>query len=361
MRSRAFFFTTVTIIGIAFIAGLVYLVKNVGSGFTREPAVQERNHIRMNKTVRGTVTDVMQSANLVTIVLESGQEVHLAIVPETRMTDEKGSSVDLSQIYKGSVVEGRGESASLEAMIAGELRVISTPEIVIVKPTGIDPVASPLVIEGLAKGVWYFEAVFPVTITDAQHRSLGQSYVTATKDWMSESLVPFTATIEFTQPTTVTGYLVFKNANPSDLRENDKMFEMPIVFTPQTKKVKVFFNNSKLDSAFLCDTVFPVFREIPWTEGIGRAAIEELLRGPSEQEKSSSYFTNIAPNVRINSLTIENGTAKIDFSEELGRNIGGSCRVTAIRAQITQTLKQFPTVEEVAISINGKMEDILQP
>jgi len=35
--------------------------------------------------------------------------------------------------------------------------------------------------------------------------------------------------------------------------------------------------------------------------------------------------------------------------------------VAAIRAQIRETLKQFPTVDEVIISIDGRTEDILQP
>lgn len=362
MRSRAFFFTVVTLIGIALIAGLAYLWKNTGSGSVREPATQERTHIRMNKTVKGAVVDVMQSANLLTIKDETGQqEMHLAIVPETRITDEKGQPTDLSHIYKGSVIEGKGESATADAMIAGDLRIISTPEIVILTPTEIDPITSPLVIEGLAKGPWYFEAVFPVTIVDAKRQSIGKGFVQATSDWMSESLVPFTTTLEFAQPTTATGYLIFKNDNPSDLKETKKTFEMPIVFSPQTRAVKIFFNNSKLDPAFLCDKVFPVSREIPWTEGVDRAAIEELFKGPTKQEKTLNYFTNINQHVRVNALTIENGVATIDLSEELGRNVAGSCRVTAIRSQITQTLKQFPTVKTVMISINGRAEDILQP
>jgi len=41
--------------------------------------------------------------------------------------------------------------------------------------------------------------------------------------------------------------------------------------------------------------------------------------------------------------------------------VGGSCRVSAIRAQIIETLKQFSTVKNVVISINGRTEDILQP
>jgi len=41
--------------------------------------------------------------------------------------------------------------------------------------------------------------------------------------------------------------------------------------------------------------------------------------------------------------------------------VGGSCRVTAIRSQIEQTLKQFSTVQSVIISIDNRTEDILQP
>jgi len=41
--------------------------------------------------------------------------------------------------------------------------------------------------------------------------------------------------------------------------------------------------------------------------------------------------------------------------------VGGSCRVAAISAQIMETLKQFPTVKDVIISINSRTEDILQP
>lgn len=350
----------ISLIGVALIIGIGFIIRQQLRGGSDRPT-EESGTIRMSKTIRGTVTDVMQSAQLVTIQDDKGQEIHLALVSETHITNEKNDAIDLAQIYRGSVVEGRGESASSNAFIVGELRIVSTPDFIITAPNEADPVTSPLTIEGLATGPWYFEAVFPVTITDANRRPLKKHYVTATKDWMSESLVPFTATLEFEQPKTATGYIIFSNANPSDLRENDKTFEMPITFSPQTRKVKVFFNNSKLDPAFLCDKVFPVTREIDWTEGIGRAAVEELLKGPNTQDKSADYFTNISPNARVNSLVIENGTALIDFSEELGRNAAGSCRATAIRTQITETLKQFTTVNEVVISINGRTKDILQP
>ena len=360
MRSRAFFFTAMALIGVIFVIGVNTLWQN-RSRIVDGSSTQEQVNIRMNKTVTGTVTEVMTSANIVTIREASGQETHIAIVSETKLLDEKNKTATINAIYKESTIEAKGEATATNAMLAGEVRIVSTPSLIITSPTEHDPVHSPLSITGLATGPWYFEATFPVTITDADHRSLGQHYVTATEDWMSESLVPFTATVEFAQPKTKTGYLIFKNANPSGLPEHEKTFEMPIVFETDTANVKVFFNNSKLDPAFLCTKVFPTTRAIPWTEGIGRAAIEELFKGPTAEEKAMDYFTNINPNVRINSLTIENGTARVDLSDELDRNVGGSCRVTAIRAQITETLKQFPTVQQVVISINGKTEDILQP
>lgn len=39
----------------------------------------------------------------------------------------------------------------------------------------------------------------------------------------------------------------------------------------------------------------------------------------------------------------------------------GSARVAMIREQITRTLKQFPTVDEVRIAVAGETEGVLQP
>jgi len=47
--------------------------------------------------------------------------------------------------------------------------------------------------------------------------------------------------------------------------------------------------------------------------------------------------------------------------KQIEYQMGGSCRVSAIRSQITQNLLQFPTIKNVIISVNGRTEDILQP
>ena len=100
---------------------------------------------------------------------------------------------------------------------------------------------------------------------------------------------------------------------------------------------------------------------MPKTTLVARAALTQLLVGPTNMEKNAGLFTNINSGVTIQSLTIENGVAKVDFNQQLQERVAGSCKVIAIRAQITETLKQFPSVKSVVISIDGKTEDILQP
>lgn len=129
----------------------------------------------------------------------------------------------------------------------------------------------------------------------------------------------------------------------------------------ETIKVKVYFNNNNFDPEISCNKVFPVEREIIKTSAVARAALEELLKGPTEKESQDGFATSINPGVKVQKLVIENNVAKVDFDGTLERAVGGSCWVSAIRSQIIQTLKQFPTVKNVIISINGRTEDILQP
>lgn len=130
---------------------------------------------------------------------------------------------------------------------------------------------------------------------------------------------------------------------------------------PDTMVLKVFFGNSVLDPEVSCDKVFAVDREVPRTVAPARVALEKLLEGPTQTEKDEGFSSSINSGVQIKNLTILDGTATVDFDSKLEESVGGSCRVTAIRAEITETLKQFPTVDEVVISVDGRTEDILQP
>jgi len=128
------------------------------------------------------------------------------------------------------------------------------------------------------------------------------------------------------------------------------------------KWIQVFFENSVLDAGVsACDTAYPVAREVTSVPGIARVALTELLRGPSWDDSNRGYYSEINSGVKINSLSIDNGVARVDLDKRIEEGVGGSCRVSEIRSQITSTLEQFPTVRSVVVSVDGRTADALQP
>jgi len=237
------------------------------------------------------------------------------------------------------------------------------PGIKVTTPARDQQIQSPLVILGEARGPWFFEAVFPVKLVDENDNILGSGLATAESEWTTENFVPFKATLNFLPKSTTTkGFLLLNNDNPSGLPENDRQLRIPVTLpTGEFETVKVFFNNNELDPTVSCNQVFPVEKRRAKTEAVARAALDELFKGPSSLDLDYGYYTNLPSGVEIQKLTIENGVAKVDFNQKLEEAAGGSCRVSAVRAQITETLKQFSTVKSVIISINGETEEILQP
>lgn len=129
----------------------------------------------------------------------------------------------------------------------------------------------------------------------------------------------------------------------------------------ETTKVKAYFLSDKLDPQQTCVRAFPVERTVPKTQEVAFVALSEMLRGPTNADKNAGYTTAIPERVAINSITISNGVARVDFNYALDGGVAGSCRVSAIRAQITETLKQFSNVQQVIISREGHTDDVLQP
>lgn len=125
--------------------------------------------------------------------------------------------------------------------------------------------------------------------------------------------------------------------------------------------VRVYFSNTRFDPEVSCYKVFPVNRQLPEGEDPYIYAIRQLLSGPTSVEKAEQYWTSINEGTRFRSLLVDEGVAYVDFDKRLGFEVGGSCRVGAIRAQITETLKQFEGIKDVVISIEGESEEILQP
>ncbi len=223
---------------------------------------------------------------------------------------------------------------------------------------------SPVQIKGRARGTWFFEGSFPIEIRDNGGNLLASGVAQAEGDWMTEEFVPFSASVPIGSGFNGEANLILRKDNPSGLPELDDELHFPIriKIVDEMINVNVYFGLNTLTSdTDPCDIVYPVFRSVPRVSGMARSAIMELLEGPTGEEAEEGYFTSLNDGIKLNRISIADGEAQVDFSSELEDQVGGSCRVTAIRAQITETLKQFPTVNRVTISINGRSEDILQP
>lgn len=113
-------------------------------------------------------------------------------------------------------------------------------------PAPMSVITSPLTIRGEARGYWFFEGDFPITLTNWDGLIIAEWYASFVHDpedpestWMTMEFVPFEGTLTFENPSfpdvesdhfSKRGYLIFHRNNPSDLPENDDALEIPVFF-----------------------------------------------------------------------------------------------------------------------------------
>ncbi len=128
------------------------------------------------------------------------------------------------------------------------------------------------------------------------------------------------------------------------------------------EEVSIFFGNTKYDPDVLnCEMTYGVSRRVAFGANKFTTVLTELLQGPSESEKNLGFFTTINPGIKLPTVTLASGVLTVNFGSDLEKAVGGSCRVASIRSQIVNTLKQFPEVKDVIISVDGRVDDVLQP
>lgn len=220
-------------------------------------------------------------------------------------------------------------------------------------------VASPLTVEGVARGYWYFEASFPVELVDGNGKSLAMVPAQAKSEWMTTDFVPFSVTLSFAKPSTATGTLILRNDNPSGLPENADEIRIPVRFSTTERSIRLYYYNSNLDKDgsgnILCSSkgLVGVSRTIPVTQTPLQDTLRLLLRGElTSSERANSITTEFPlPGVTLTGATISaSGATVISISDPSLKTSGGSCRVNVLRAQIEATARQFDSVKSVSFS-----------
>lgn len=94
-------------------------------------------------------------------------------------------------------------------------------------------------------------------------------------------------------------------------------------------------------------------RDVPATQAVLRAALDELVDGPNAEEQDWGLETAIPEGTSVNGVSLDDGVATVDLSEEFDDG-GGSLSMHTRLAQVVFTATRFPTVEGVLLELDGE-------
>jgi hypothetical protein len=103
-----------------------------------------------------------------------------------------------------------------------------------------------------------------------------------------------------------------------------------------------------------CDAVQSRERTVAQTAARGKAALLELLAGPTNEEFANGVRSALPNNVVLKKLVINNGEAQVrlaGFTPE----VFSVCQTTRMRRQIEETLLQFDAIGNVNIYVNDEL------
>jgi len=225
------------------------------------------------------------------------------------------------------------------------------------RPRPGEVVGTEIVLAGSAAA---FENTVNWRVRDGRGTVLAEGFATADAPLPGEH-GPFALSLPYRDAGTDSGTVEAFVISARDGSEQS-LARVPVTFDREgSLAVEAFFGNTVRDPETLeCQTAYPVIRRVPRDGAPARAALGELLRGPTEAERSRGVVTSLPEGTRLLGLSIADGTATARFSAELSTAASGSCRVGQVRAQVESTLLQFPTVSRVLVSIEGD-PDGLEP
>jgi hypothetical protein len=102
------------------------------------------------------------------------------------------------------------------------------------------------------------------------------------------------------------------------------------------------------------EQVAAVMRQVPESGDLPRAAVGELLEGPTDDEAAAGIGTTIPEGTELRGLEIVDGIATVDLSGAFDDG-GGSAAMFTRLAEVVHTLTQFPEVESVLFEVDGEL------
>lgn len=132
-----------------------------------------------------------------------------------------------------------------------------------------------------------------------------------------------------------------------------------------TMIVKVFFHNENLNPNMQdCTKAFPTTRTIPKTTTTARAALDELFKGVTDEEKAKGFwsFDRESTTGIVKSLNVKNKAAYLNFTRRAFETLGNATTSCggAFFAMVEETLTQFPTIKKVYYAVEGNTDEFYE-
>ncbi len=260
-------------------------------------------------------------------------------------TDGEKSSAEIF-LKNGVLVEvyGTRDRSSLE-VTARTIRARDRENIVVFFPEPEATVTSPLLVGGFART---FENSYVWRVKDSMGTERASGFGTAAATEVG-TFGPFQFEVYLpTLPEKNFTLDVFSLSAADGSEQN--LVSVPLrLLSERTSTFQIFLQKNRLNPTASCSSVFPVSRTVAQTATEGRAALHELLSGPTQEEILQGYDTQIPNGFIIRSFVISGGVATITLVSP----VGNPCQEEGIEAQIRETLQQFPIVKEVEIVHGG--------
>jgi hypothetical protein len=94
-----------------------------------------------------------------------------------------------------------------------------------------------------------------------------------------------------------------------------------------------------------------VARTVPGTRAVARAAVEQLLAGPTPREAHEGFTTAVPSGTALRGIGVSGGVATVDLTG--GFSVSGASAAMRV-AQVVYTLTQFPSVTSVRVRVDGR-------
>jgi hypothetical protein len=290
----------------------------------------------------GVVSGINEQNQTLSLLLPDGGAEDILVSAETVIAPNKGGTL--------ARVTGERDLAT-RRITARTIEFVDLPNLVVTSPSAGATITSPLLVFGFSRAA--------SASLDWRLRDAGGAIV------QSGTLGLNTALLNQYQPFRLEIFLAAVSA-PAFTLELSGPRGVDLVSVPlqllsiEPLTFKVYFPNSSQGSARDCTKVFAVERTLAPTSAVSRAALLELLKGPTSAEKAKGYYSSLLPSLQVNSVVVGDDVVAVDFNQPINW-VRTGCGLTSARAQIASTLAEFGSVMAVHLTVGGENLVVLEP